>query len=102
MTNNTRTRQKRHGRIAYRPRYIYLGHCSEGADHLYRTIDETILLVRDGRIVARFDLGELGKTVDDYVTHVRDNTAREWTERRYLADALDRGRWLAKNARRVV
>lgn len=68
-----------------RPAYIELGGDTDGASHVYRTIDETIHVVQDGERVQRFELGT--RSVDDYVKFVRDDVeGRDWEDRRYVAD----------------
>lgn len=72
-------------RSSVRPAYILLGRDTAGASHVYRTTDETIHVVQDGERVQKFVLD--GRSVDDYVTFVRDDVDdREWETRRYIAD----------------
>jgi hypothetical protein len=67
-----------------RPAYIELADDTDGASHVYRTTDETIHVVQDGKRVQRFSLGT--RTVDDYVKFVRDDVeGRGWKNRRYIA-----------------
>lgn len=81
-----------------RPRYVPLGTDTAGAHHVYRTADETILVVADGRVTHRLDLGS--RSVDDYVRFVREETAREWADRRYLLPG-EFGEWIARNVRQI-
>lgn len=75
-------------RIDPRPDYIELGDDSDGASHVYRTTDETIHVVQDGKRIQKFVLDTC--TVDDYVKFVRDEVdEREWENRRYVADDED-------------
>ncbi|MEF8780793.1 MAG: hypothetical protein V5A46_08970 [Haloferacaceae archaeon] len=75
-------------RIDPRPAYIQLGEDTNDAFHVYRTTDETIHVVRDGKRVQKFVLN--GRSVDDYVKFVRDEVdGRQWENRRYIADDED-------------
>ena len=66
-----------------RPDYIELGTDTAGASHIYRTFNETIVVVQNGESTDRFDVAD----VDDYVTFARDEVAdRDWANRSYFAD----------------
>jgi hypothetical protein len=65
--------------------YAPLGTDTNGASHVYRTVDETIFVIHDGRITHRIDVN--GRLVDDYMTHVQD--VRGWRDRRYGFDLVD-------------
>ena len=83
-------------RNGVRPAYIWLGEDTEGASHVYRTIDETIHVVQDGERVQRFALG--ARTIDDYVKFVRDEVdGRDWQNRRYYTDDENPFEALARN-----
>jgi hypothetical protein len=70
--------------------YIVIGVDQIGASHVYRTFDETVLVIDDGEIEHRYDLEALGKDVNEWIEFV------EWRrggfEEQYLyksaADAL--------------
>lgn len=60
-----------------RPRYLVIGTDSEGCDHVYRTIDETVFVVDETTLVWRQDIapGE----VNDWIDYI-DET-RGWTDK---------------------
>jgi hypothetical protein len=69
MQPNTPHSESRSG---YRPTYIWLGTDNAGADHVYRTSDETIHVIDGTRRSHREQLG--GRRVEewlDYVAHER-------------------------------
>jgi hypothetical protein len=67
------------------PTYILLGRDTDGASHVYRTMDEWVYAILDGERVQRFAL--VACTVDDYVKFVRDEMDDpDWKNRRYVAD----------------
>lgn len=53
-----------------RPDYIFIGTDTIGADHLYRTVDEHVLVIEDGDLVQDYDLEEIGKEVNDWIDYV--------------------------------
>ena len=46
-------------RNGVRPDDIVLGEDTEGTSHVYRTFDETILIVQNGELIQRFNLDEM-------------------------------------------
>lgn len=60
-----------------RDAYILVGVDNENCHHLYRTKDETVLVVRDGRVTYRYDLD--GRSVNDWIRYVRQK--RGWKYR---------------------
>ncbi|MDQ2049781.1 hypothetical protein RBH26_04730 [Natronolimnohabitans sp. A-GB9] len=58
---------------------------SEEASHVYRTFDEAIFVIQNGKSVQRFSLD--WRSVDDYVTSVRDDIEEcDWEDQHYYAD----------------
>ena len=70
-----------------RDAYIQIGVDNENCHHLYRTKDETVLVVRDGKLTYRYDLLEKGKTVNDWIRYVRQK--RGWKFRDLHIDMAD-------------
>lgn len=70
--------------------YILIGVDVEGADHLYRTKDEHVLVVEDGAVAQNYDLEALDKTVNDWIDYVKDRRGGFETQHLYktAADAL--------------
>lgn len=60
-----------------RPRYILAGTDVDGADHVYRTVDETVFVIADAEIVWRQDVSVHG--VNDWLAHITER--RGWSER---------------------
>ncbi|WP_436347057.1 hypothetical protein [Natronorubrum sp. FCH18a] len=51
--------------------YIEIGVDADvGASHVYRTVDETVLVIEGGEIAYRYDLEELGKSVNNWIDYV--------------------------------
>jgi len=67
-----------------RPDYIVIGRDGKGYEHVYRTYDETVLVIFDGAVVWRQDVGGR-KDVNDWIAHIR--TCRGWG-RQHLYDDL--------------
>lgn len=85
--------RKRNG---VRPDYIVLGEDSEAVSYVYRTFDETVLVIQSGELVQRFNLD--GCPVDDYVRSVRDEVNdRDWANRHYYANDENPFEVLARN-----
>jgi hypothetical protein len=65
-----------------RPRYVLLGTDSQGADHVYYTRRERVVVIADGRVewVQPLD----GASVADWVDHIDD--VRDWADCRYGVD----------------
>ncbi len=59
-----------------RPTYLPIGTDGEGAHHVYRTIDESVHVINDGKRIHREDLGE--RSVNEWLAYVAD--VRGWTE----------------------
>lgn len=53
-----------------RPAYIHVGTDTEGASHVYRTTDETVHVIENGRRTERYDLDALDKSVNDWLVYV--------------------------------
>lgn len=97
----TRSEPNTRKRTDPRPAYTGLDTDTGGASHVYRTADETIHTVQDGKRIEEFVLGL--RTVDDYVTFVRDNVeGLDGETRRYIADAEDPFAALADEVARGV
>jgi len=86
MATNACTTENRTG---IRPTYIALGHNDDGAVHTYRTTDETVHVVQDGK---RTHVQELGtKSVDAWIDYV--DARRRLDRRDYglsVAEMLER------------
>jgi hypothetical protein len=68
--------------------YDIVGVDSEGATHIFRAFDETVHVVdADGEREYRFELEEIGITVDQYSEHVANK--RGWGERYYFDNGAD-------------
>lgn len=66
-----------------RPDYILVGRDRSGADHLYRTTDETIIVIADAQ---RTHVQPLwGRSVDDWLQYVDDR--RGWGYQRLFQSA---------------
>jgi hypothetical protein len=97
----TRSEPNTRKRTDPRPAYTQLDKDTGGASHVYRTADETIHAVQDGKRTEEFVLGL--RTIDDYVTFVRDNVeGLDGETRRYIADAEDPFAALADEVARGV
>lgn len=60
-----------------RPRYLLIGADEEGCDHLYRTSDETILVINGTELVWRQDI--TNRSVTDWVDFIEQK--RGWEDR---------------------
>ena len=65
--------------------YILLGTDTKGADHIYRTKDESVVVVQEDKSIDVYDLQ--GYPIDHYVRYVRDGMDDlDWESRRYITD----------------
>jgi len=67
--------------------YIHIGIDTHDASHVYRTKDETVLVIEDGRIAYRHDLDE--RSVNEWLDYVTER--RGWESRQLykgMASAL--------------
>jgi hypothetical protein len=90
MATNVRDTQDDTGtdpaaRSPVRPDYIFLGVDGDGGDHVYRTFEESVHVIRDGRgvHVQEFD----GKDVDHWMAYIEGK--RGWANRRYGVSLLE-------------
>jgi hypothetical protein len=51
--------------------YIHIGIDTHDASHVYRTKDETVLVIEDGEITHKIDLIRRRKSVNDWIEHVK-------------------------------
>ncbi|WP_306055611.1 hypothetical protein [Natronococcus wangiae] len=77
------------GRTDPRPDYILVGVDTDGAHHVYRTIDESVHVIDSHERTYRYDLEALEKTINDWIAYI--TTRRGFaTQHLYttLADSL--------------
>lgn len=50
--------------------YIPVGTDTDGAHHVYRTVDESIHVIKDGERTVRYDLESHNKSINDWIDYV--------------------------------
>lgn len=86
---STRTTDENVSAYNPRPKYILAARDATGCEHVYRTADETVHIIHDGRRRQVVDLAANRLSIEDYITQVAAQRDIERVDlERTVVDAL--------------